>query len=200
LQVDRSPYRALSSYTGIEYGIACYRSQSSTSLFLQVIHELRYAPMKLILYALIPLIITSFVAAQKEDSASTKTKEAATTLTIRLLNGKTGKPIANKNVTVRWETDWKMTFVTIGKNGIGTFDVESGRTQFWLESPTRLKEPFRGVYTDCNEPELKKVEVKQVVYTGYVPHNKCGRHTFNPKPGEVVVWAKPMPWWRPDFQ
>jgi hypothetical protein len=120
----------------------------------------------------------------------------AQTLTIRLLNGKTGKPIANKHMTVRWgDSLFNPTNVLIGKNGIGSFDVQTGRTQFKLESPTSLKEPYRDAYMGCNDPELKKVEVKQVVDTGYVAHNLCSRHTVKPKPGEIVFWAKPMPWW-----
>jgi hypothetical protein len=127
---------------------------------------------------------------------------AAQTLTIRLLNGKTGKPIYDENVTVRWGKDSiNETVVSIDKNGIGTFDVLKGQTEFSLEGgPKRGNEPYRIAYLDCNEPMYGKVQVKEAVDTGYVPKNRCSSRTFNLEPGEVVFWGLPKSWWQPDFQ
>jgi hypothetical protein len=184
----------------IGYGIACYRSLSArtgaqTSKRHHCICSAEFKKLGMedpLRRTYVSLIVLGHVLSLPV---------VAQTLTIRLLNGKTGKPISDKNVTVRWGKDsLNETVVSIDKNGIGTFDVQ-GQTEFSLtEGPRRGNEPYRIAYSDCNEPMYGKVQVKQALDAGYVPKNTCSRRTFNPKPGEVVFWGLPKPWWQLDFQ
>jgi hypothetical protein len=126
---------------------------------------------------------------------------AAQTFTIRLLNGKTGKAMPNRKVTVRWAEGLKSSEVSIGEDGAGRLEVVPGSQQFLLTVGPKLgNEPYRLAYINCNEPSMTMIRVTQVLETGLVPGNKCGSHTAVPKPGEIVFWAMPKPWWGPDFQ
>ncbi|GGA80303.1 hypothetical protein GCM10011507_34440 [Edaphobacter acidisoli] len=125
----------------------------------------------------------------------------AQTFTIRLVNGKTGKAMPNRKVTVRWGDGWKSSEVSIGKNGTGSLEMLPGFQQFVLiVGPKPGNEPYRLAYINCNEPAMTMIQVKQVLETGVVLVNKCGSHTAVSKPGEIVFWAMPKPWWLPDFQ
>jgi hypothetical protein len=126
---------------------------------------------------------------------------AAQTFTIRLLNGKTGKAMPNRKVTVRWADGLKSSEVSIGENGLGFLEVVPGSLQFVLTvGPRPGNETYRLAYINCNEPAMAMIQVTQASETGVVPGNKCGSHTAVSKPGEIVFWAMPKPSWLPDFQ
>jgi hypothetical protein len=125
----------------------------------------------------------------------------AQTFTIRLLNGKTGKAMHNRMVTIRWGDGWESSEVSIGDDGVGLLEVVPGTQQFMMTvGPKPGNEPYRLAYINCNEPAMTMIQVTQVSEHGLVPGNKCGQHTAIPKPGEIVFWAMPKPWWVPDFQ
>jgi hypothetical protein len=126
----------------------------------------------------------------------------AQTITIRLLNGKTGKPISNQNVTIRWAGDsMQGTVVAVNHKGIGRVEIRPGEASFALmEGPRNGKEADRVAYIDCNEHTGTLISVSRVMETGFVPGNSYGDHTFQTHPGEVVFWGLPRPWWKPDMQ
>lgn len=128
----------------------------------------------------------------------------AQTLTIRLLNGKTGRPMSNKNVTVQWSPGyfpWEGSVVYFGKDGIGKVEVHSGAEFFTMMTGPKIgKEPYRIAFIDCNEPMMVKIQIAQVLKGGYVPRNGCSKKSAVPRPGEIVFWAEPTPWWQPDMQ
>jgi hypothetical protein len=126
---------------------------------------------------------------------------AGQTITVRLLNGKTGKAMPNRKVTVMWAEGLKSSEVSIGENGLGSLEVLPRSRDFLMTTgPNPGKDPYRLAYLNCNEHALVTIQVKQVTETGLVPGNTCGPHTAVPKPGEIVFWAMPKPWWVPDFQ
>ena len=126
---------------------------------------------------------------------------AAQTFTIRLLNAKTGKAMPNRKVTVRWADGLKSSEVSIGEDGSGRLEVVPGSQQFLFTVGPKLgNEPYRLAYINCNDPAMATIQVEQVLKAGLVPGNKCGSRTAVPKPNEIVFWAMPKPWWRPDFQ
>jgi hypothetical protein len=121
--------------------------------------------------------------------------------TIRVLNAKTGKAIGNKKVTVKWADGVKSIEVLLDNNGRGKVEMPSEAQDFFvMEGPRIGKEPDRIAYIDCNDPSMAVVHTTQVMEKGVVPHNKCGHQTVLPQPGELVFWALPLPWWRPDLQ
>lgn len=126
---------------------------------------------------------------------------AAQTFTIRLLNGKTGKAMPNRNVTVRWGDGSRSSEISIGEDGSGRLEVVAGFQQFLLSAgPKNGDEPYRLAYIDCNDPTMPTIQITRVAQVGFVPGNKCGSYTSVPKPNEIVFWAMPKPWWLPDFQ
>jgi hypothetical protein len=127
---------------------------------------------------------------------------SAQTLTIRLLNAKSGKPIQNQNVTLIWCPDcFSKSEVLVGKDGTGHVAVPSGAKTFsMMEGPRIGNEPSRIAYIDCNEPATASFQVMQALESGATSGNKCGHQTAVPRPGEIVFWALPKPWWQPDLQ
>ena len=122
------------------------------------------------------------------------------TFTIRLLNAKSGKAMQNKNVTLIWGVQSEVE-VFIGKEGVGHAAIPPGATTFsMMEGPKIGNEPFRVAYFDCNDSAGKSPLVSQALEKGFVPRNTCGHKSVVPKPGELIFWALPRPWWVPDFQ
>jgi hypothetical protein len=130
---------------------------------------------------------------------------AAQTFTIRLLNGKTGQPLSDKNVTLEWSPSyipWEGSVVYFGKDGIGTVKVPTGSEFFVMRGGPKIgKEPYRIPFINCNASmSSEKIQISEVLKRGYVPGNTCSKMIYVPRPGEIVFWAMPKPWWQPDFQ
>jgi len=125
----------------------------------------------------------------------------AQTLTVRLLNAKSGKPMRKQNMTLKWDKDFTSSVVFIGDSGLARVEVPPGTKWFWMLPGPRLgKEPNRIAYQACNEWVSSLIPVAEVLAKGVVPANVCGRQSIAPRPGEVVFWALPLPFWKPDFQ
>jgi hypothetical protein len=127
----------------------------------------------------------------------------AQTITVRMLNGKTGKPLSNKNVTLRWSPhfDPPGSVVNSGKDGVATAEVPLGAKMFWVMGGPKVgNDPNRIPYINCNAPMEMTLQVEQVLKNGYVPGNTCSKKSAVSRPGEIVFWAMPKPWWQPDMQ
>src|SRR5436309_3528473 len=86
-------------------------------------------------------------------------------------------------------------------SGLGQLEIPPNATAFLMISgPRNGSEPFRVAYQNCNEHATTLISVAQVLEKGVVPRNVCGRQNVAAKPGQVVFWALPLPWWKPDFQ
>ncbi len=63
--------------------------------------------------------------------------------------------------------------------------------------------PNRDKATDCRPPTNKwgirvySYPVKLIVRRGIVGANTCGKAAASPKPGEVILFVKPVHWWNP---
>lgn len=127
---------------------------------------------------------------------------SAQTMTIRLLNAKTGTPMKNKLVTFDWGERWDRSEIAFDKQGFGTIEVPAGANKFsLLAGPKVGKEPYRIPYLDCNEPKMELfIRVSLVLEKGYVLGNTCGHESTVAQPGVIVMWALPNPWWKPDMQ
>jgi hypothetical protein len=128
----------------------------------------------------------------------------AQTITIRLLNAKTGKPIKGKMVTFVWEgmMSWDGPIVTSDQQGLGAVEIPAGKREFSLHAGPKVgKEPYRIPYFDCNDTkEESSIQISPVLQTGLVLRNTCGQQSVAAKPGEIVFWLLPLPWWEPDMQ
>jgi len=129
----------------------------------------------------------------------------AQTVTVHLINGDNGKLVGGKNVTIRWDEDdfLNKVVVPIDKLGVGRFQVVAGKSYFSMEEGPKVgKEPNRVAYGDCSSGgDTSKIPIKTVMERGFVPGNGCSKKvSASAKPGEVVFFAKLIPWWMPDMQ
>jgi hypothetical protein len=126
---------------------------------------------------------------------------AAQALTVRLLNAKTGRAIGNKKVTVKWADGSKSLEILVDSNGLGKIEIPTATREFFMmEGPRIGNEPDRVAYIDCNEPSMALIQTAQVLEKGIAPGNRCGHQSVLPRPGEIIFWALPTPWWKPDLQ
>lgn len=114
----------------------------------------------------------------------------AQTITVRLLNAKTGKPMKGKKVTFEWDGKLDHTVITIDKSGLGTVEVPPGVREFTLLAGPKVgKDPYRIPYLNCNVNPWATIGVSLVLDKGYVPRNDCSRKSTAVHPGEVAFWA-----------
>jgi hypothetical protein len=132
---------------------------------------------------------------------SVSTSLAAQKFTVRLLNAKTGMAMGNKKVTVKWVDGFKSLEILVDSKGIGRIELPSATREFFMmEGPRIGNEPDRVAYIDCNEHSMAPIQTAQVLEKGIVPGNRCGHQNVLPRPGEIIFWALPTPWWKPDLQ
>ena len=126
----------------------------------------------------------------------------AQTVTVHLINGENGKPVGGKNVTITWDSDFTQVVVPIDKNGVGRFPVVAGKTYFsMMPGPKVGKEPYRVAYLNCNgNGDTSRIPIKSVMERGFVPANTCSKVLISARAGEVVFFAKLIPWWMPEMQ
>lgn len=122
---------------------------------------------------------------------------SAQSITVRVLNARSGRPLARQSVTISWPDTMVKTVVNLGPDGTGTLDL-AGRSEFgMLPGPRSVKEPNSLSYIDCND--FAKVRVNDVLNRGLVTANLCSsKVSATVKPGEVVFWGVPLHWWESD--
>lgn len=126
---------------------------------------------------------------------------SAQTLTIRLLNAKTGKPLPNRDVTFHWGDTKETTAVLVDANGVAHVNVPPGTTEFIVvEGAHAGKETNHLAVEDCNDTSSTAIRVADVLSRGVAPRNTCSTRSTPPHPGEVVFWARVPSHWSPSFQ
>jgi len=140
------------------------------------------------------------------------------TIGIKLVNGRTGRPIANTcvNVWVGHERKDAMAIPT-DKNciawlrltdkgdgininnrwkGCGLFGVIDPVVKY--DDSLRINAGYalcQAHGSDYSWLAIADFSMKQVVQQGIVTANTCGKATASPKPGEVTIFVRPLTWW-----
>lgn len=129
------------------------------------------------------------------------TMARAQSLVFHLLNADSGKPFANQNLTIEWGPSFfKESILDLGSDGTKSVAIPAGATSFvMLEGPKKGSEPNRVAYIDCNN-STPEISVESALKEGVAPSNRCGKATATAKAGEVIYWARPLPFWMPDLQ
>jgi hypothetical protein len=123
----------------------------------------------------------------------------AQTLTVRLLNAKTGKVIRKENVTINWDIDLKSSRMMVGEDGSARFKVPAEAKHFAITAgPKTGSEPNRIAYKNCNDQTKGFFAVSDALENGIVPRNVCGSKSATSHAGEIIFWALPNSFW--DFQ
>ena len=122
----------------------------------------------------------------------------AQTITVRVLNAKSGKPFLHQNVTIRWDGG-KFEEQALDSTGQARFAVLAPTAIFIVTpGPRNGKEPYRIAYRNCNNPLSRPFVAQEVLKQGFRLDNTCGKADRSALPGEVIFWALPRP--RIDWQ
>jgi hypothetical protein len=124
------------------------------------------------------------------------------TILVRLVNGRTGKPISNENVTLIWDAKIPQTVVRVDGLGKASVAIPSGTKNVTvMVGPRKGKEPDRIAYFDCNGEYTTLIPIEMVLSTGYVAANRCSiKIAPVSAPGELIYLAQPRRWWKLDMQ
>jgi hypothetical protein len=126
----------------------------------------------------------------------------AQTITIRLVNAKTGKPVKDKHVSTSLDNDFSVNrdLPLSDKDGAVLFSVPPKARLITLQAGPKVgKEPNRIPYGVCGR--YSELPIENILKHGFVPQNECdSRIQPQPKPGEIIYLVHLIPWWTPDFQ
>jgi hypothetical protein len=142
----------------------------------------------------------------------------AQTIEIKLVNGKTGRPLANTCVNV-WIGHERKDALAIPTNDQGVATVWLTMDEIALNGRDRWKDcgdfgvinpvvryedsiRVNASYVLCQprRPDyswlaLSSFSTEEVLQHGIVTLNSCGKSTASPKPGEIVLYVRPLNWW-----
>ena len=142
----------------------------------------------------------------------------AQTIKVKLVNGRTGLPIAGTCVNVWVGTEHKAAVaIPTDNNGVaalrltdqdGEIDVHNrlkGCGDFGVVHPVVKYDDVLQInvgYVLCQPGAADyswlaktNVSTKEVLQRGIVTANTCGRATASPEPGQVILFVRPLSWW-----
>jgi hypothetical protein len=118
-----------------------------------------------------------------QDAASSK-------VVLRLLNGKNGKPLRNEYPSV-WLGN--ASYINPKTDANGEIALDISRVQ------PRTVRVFGNYYVDCRPrgsdkqtPMNVSYSLDEIVATGIVTENDCGKYHVGPIPGVLVLYLRPM--------
>jgi hypothetical protein len=144
----------------------------------------------------------------------------AQTLEIRLADGRNGHPMAGAashvNVWVGAERKEAIVIPT-GGNGVAWLQLTLNAAEVNIPNPSndhgadvvanpvvKYDESFRinVPYVLCGSGGSnyswlmsEDFSTKQILQRGYISPNKCGKATASLKPGQVILFVRPLTWW-----
>jgi hypothetical protein len=150
--------------------------------------------------------------------ASSGTVLRAQTIRIKLVNGKSGRPIANTCVNTWVGTERRDAMaIPTDKDGVAWLHVTDKDAEVKTQSQPKSCGDFAVVhpvvkyadtirvvagYAVCqpHAPDYSwlatmEFSTKQIVQQGIVTANACGKSTASPNPGELVIFVRPLTWW-----
>jgi hypothetical protein len=165
------------------------------------------------------LLFTSASHAQLTESQPRATpKPKSEKIKIKLVNGQNGQPIAASHVNVWVGTERKEAIVipTDG-NGVASLQLTLNTAEINIPSPSNdrgsvvvanpvvkyddslqinapyvLCQPHVGDYSWLKTMDLA---TSRVLQAGIAMANTCGKSRAAAKPGEVVIFVRPLNWW-----
>jgi hypothetical protein len=109
---------------------------------------------------------------------------------VRLLNGKTGKPIKNDTPNVWFDDAKDRSNPQTNSNGEVVVSLNDAQFQDLRVLPN--------LYADCRFKGNStagmsvKYSLKEIIATGVVSANVCGKERIEPTPGVLVLYVRPM--------
>jgi hypothetical protein len=121
------------------------------------------------------------------------------TIRIRVLDGRNGHPVTTERLNV-WVGDKPEDLLLFGE-GLGYFPTDkNGEVSVpipedhaeWIEIETDYYFDCRPYRKDSPRPAYS---VKEVLQSGVVLGNTCGKQRAEPRPGEITYFVRPIHWW-----
>jgi hypothetical protein len=125
----------------------------------------------------------------------------AQTLTIRMINARSGKPIDGKSVNVEFQGVPGKAVLAVDKHGIGHLTIPPGATAISFIAASK-KGSVQNIpaYTVCG-PFGEYISIQDILAHGFVPQNACGSTPqLTAAPGELLYLIEPLPWYTPALQ
>lgn len=142
----------------------------------------------------------------------------AQTLEIKLVDGRNGRPMVSASSYVNiWVGNQRKEAIAIPTDGKGVARIQltlnpgevnipnsKNSGSIVLEHPIVMYDNFFRInapYALCASKEsnyswlkLEKFSTKEVLNRGYVSPNTCGKGTDSPRPGQVILFVRPLTW------
>jgi hypothetical protein len=154
--------------------------------------------------------------------ASSATVLCAQTVEVKLVNGRSGRPVADQCIGL-WvgnrskPSSGPLLETQTERNGVTTVRLTNDDTKISTQNQ-RLACGLMGVinpvvkegdtisiragYALCqpHTPDyswlvMTDFSTKELLQRGIVTTNTCGKSTASPKPGEVILFVRPLTWW-----
>src|SRR5215472_1628788 len=120
---------------------------------------------------------------------------------IRVLDGRNGHPVTKERVNV-WIGDKPAAMLFGGEGGVASLlpTDKNGEVSAPIpEDHAQWIEIEADYYFDCRpfrkDAARPVYSVKEVLQTGVVTGNTCGKFRAAPKPGELTFFVRPLHWW-----
>ena len=124
---------------------------------------------------------------------------SAQTITVRMINAKSGKPINGRFVHAEFQGASGNAVITIDKQGIGHLVLPPGATAVSLIAAHK-KDTNTPAYTVCG-PFGEFLPIQDILTHGTVPDNSCNASLkLTAAPGEVLYFIEPLPWYTPAIE
>jgi hypothetical protein len=129
--------------------------------------------------------------------------QAANTIHIRLLDGKTGLPVEASNYMVRIDrhdtvhNEW----VKINDDGTVTVTLPADAKEIAVKATYELS---MATYINCDAAKEKDKErdiwypISQILQSGLVAPNECSKTNYTAKPGEFVFFVRKRTFLEPE--
>ncbi|GAA3769461.1 hypothetical protein [Terriglobus aquaticus] len=122
--------------------------------------------------------------------------EATTTIHIRLLNGKTGQPIADKEIFLERNKQHLMSHAEEHEIKTDT----NGLAEATVADKGEILNPIVVDYKSCtprtkssiDTDKAERFSIAQILSTGVVAQNRCGKTTEPPTPGQLTLYFRTM--------
>jgi hypothetical protein len=134
-------------------------------------------------YVLLPIFCVGPISAQNIDKGT-----PPPTITVRLINGKNGKPVSDDAPNIHFAGD-------NARYGGNPPTNSNGEVVVSVHSPDI--EVMPNLYADCRYKHDStaglgvKYSIEEILRTGIVSENFCGKHRLKPLPGVLILYVRP---------
>ena len=116
---------------------------------------------------------------------------SAEPITIRVVDGRSGHPITDEKLQL-WFNSQSGSAMSISTDKQGVARVDAPSAAALLLSAN--------LYVDCRYskqtgPERPTYPVSEIVQSGVLAANTCGKLKLSPTPGELIFFVRPEHWW-----